>query len=396
MSYTKQNFTSGQVLTADNLNRIENHLASNSTYVTITEFGAKGDGVSDDTEALKSAIASGKPIYLPSGTYLLYEQIDLTQDLDMFGDGESSVIKLMPADQTRPEEYDGKTVYNCYMFSASQDIRVAVHLKDLVLDANKQAYIDDVLQNGSTRYDHTVCLDLQKPKNVKLFNVIVRNALIEGCYIWGGSSTKYVQIDNCIFDHNGNSKEDASGLHIEGAGKNVTLCNCQFYSNGFHGLLIASSSGKYTNISTHNNGYDGICLWGDASQNVISNVFSYGNRGGIHIKSEYSPHIVDKGKSSSDNNLFMNIVTEENQYGIMLGNSKNTRICGFTSINDQHNYALCSTVASSGNILNEQFAPTIDKGYDAIKSTEPTYGTSVCDMKVEFTKNLLDVYPLAA
>lgn len=40
-----------------------------SEYVTPQMFGAKGDGVADDSGALQAAIDSGMPVYLPAGTY---------------------------------------------------------------------------------------------------------------------------------------------------------------------------------------------------------------------------------------------------------------------------------------------------------------------------------------
>jgi hypothetical protein len=40
-------------------------------YVTPQMFGAKGDGLTDDTLAFNEALASGKPVYAPIGTYLI-------------------------------------------------------------------------------------------------------------------------------------------------------------------------------------------------------------------------------------------------------------------------------------------------------------------------------------
>src|SRR5262249_55659008 len=42
-----------------------------NTWINIRNFGARGDGVTDDTEVLKKAIAAHRTIYLPSGQYLV-------------------------------------------------------------------------------------------------------------------------------------------------------------------------------------------------------------------------------------------------------------------------------------------------------------------------------------
>lgn len=58
-------------------------------------FGAKGDGVTDDTLALNNAVASGaKEIYIPSGTYIITDRIKIENSgVRIFGDGKDSIIK---------------------------------------------------------------------------------------------------------------------------------------------------------------------------------------------------------------------------------------------------------------------------------------------------------------
>ena len=46
-------------------------------YANVKNYGAKGDGSTDDTEAIKKAIASGKDLYFPDGEYLITGTIDL-------------------------------------------------------------------------------------------------------------------------------------------------------------------------------------------------------------------------------------------------------------------------------------------------------------------------------
>lgn len=67
-------------LLANELGKLTNVTATGSTtarslanrfadVVNVKDFGAKGDGVADDTAAFNSAIATGEPVYVPKGTY---------------------------------------------------------------------------------------------------------------------------------------------------------------------------------------------------------------------------------------------------------------------------------------------------------------------------------------
>lgn len=46
-------------------------------YVTPQMFGAKGDGVTDDTAAVQAALAASNVVYLPRGRYLISDTIDI-------------------------------------------------------------------------------------------------------------------------------------------------------------------------------------------------------------------------------------------------------------------------------------------------------------------------------
>jgi sugar lactone lactonase YvrE len=70
-----------------------------STWVNLRSLGARGDGVADDTEVLKQAIAEHRTIYLPSGQYRVTDTITLKPDTVLIG-LHPSVTRLLLADST--------------------------------------------------------------------------------------------------------------------------------------------------------------------------------------------------------------------------------------------------------------------------------------------------------
>lgn len=75
--------------------------------VNVRDFGAVGDGVADDTSAIQAAIsacyASGETLYIPTGTYLISDTLDLI-------DGNDDTIRVMPYNIVGDGPY--RTVFN--------------------------------------------------------------------------------------------------------------------------------------------------------------------------------------------------------------------------------------------------------------------------------------------
>jgi sugar lactone lactonase YvrE len=69
------------------------------TWVNIRSLGAMGDGVTDDTEALRKAIAQNRAIYLPSGQYRVMDTITLRPDTVLIG-LHPSVTRILLTDST--------------------------------------------------------------------------------------------------------------------------------------------------------------------------------------------------------------------------------------------------------------------------------------------------------
>jgi hypothetical protein len=79
-------------------------------YVSVKDFGAVGNGVADDSTAISNAIATGKAVYFPTGTYLCNVNINIKTIL--FGDGSTASI-------IKPYSYSSPAMV--YTFAAQQN-----------------------------------------------------------------------------------------------------------------------------------------------------------------------------------------------------------------------------------------------------------------------------------
>jgi len=61
--------------------------------VSVKDFGAVGDGVTDDTVAIQAALTSAKAVYVPPGTYRIANTLTVGYGKSLFGAGQSSIIK---------------------------------------------------------------------------------------------------------------------------------------------------------------------------------------------------------------------------------------------------------------------------------------------------------------
>ena len=67
---------------------VENKLAQ---YVSVKDFGAVGNGVTDDSVAIQKAMDASSGVYFPAGTYLVQTKLVPTQAVDLIGQSRESV-----------------------------------------------------------------------------------------------------------------------------------------------------------------------------------------------------------------------------------------------------------------------------------------------------------------
>jgi len=187
-------------------------------YVSVKDFGALGDGVTDDTAALQAAIdavhaTGGGTIFFPTGTYMI-TMVNAYAGIIFQGNG-AAVIKRPPNQPnfTRTFTFDATTVW-----SESYD-SPPVQFLDLIIDGNRdnQGAYDAYQQEQS----HLIFLVGDAAKAGRL------RAIVEGC-----------TLINCV--------ADAISVYHN---VDVAVNDC-FVSNCFRGGFVLT--GGYTKFRVNN------------------------------------------------------------------------------------------------------------------------------------------------
>lgn len=118
--------------------------------VNVRDYGAKGDGTTDDTEAFQNAISARKRVYVPEGVYCISKTLELQNGSRFFGAGiytphSASNIKL-------PEYVKGATIVRW----VGEDLADGENLESCMVRASNVPVGVDPGTNmdGSTSADH--------------------------------------------------------------------------------------------------------------------------------------------------------------------------------------------------------------------------------------------------
>jgi hypothetical protein len=194
-------------------------LAFNGPTYNVTNYGAVGDGVTDDTAAFQAAInaAQGTPgstIYVPAGTYVL-STLNPTQNMQIEGAGAGLTTLLEnPASSSSPPD----TMVN---------IQTNDRMANMTLDANNIAFTSTALVVGVSVSNISMSnVNINADLGVGLDLNLDQYVFIQGCNITGswnflGTSTQ-VFINDCNFY----ATDDADSLLASWGGSDISVTNC--------------------------------------------------------------------------------------------------------------------------------------------------------------------------
>jgi len=180
--------------------------ASSKNALNVKDFGAKGDGIADDTRAIQAAIDKAPPgsmttIYFPDGIYNIASYTKTPNYLENYS--------LLLHSNLNIKGNEGKTV-----------IRVANHIFDKSdTSANAHLFLGLIVENISFS---NLIIDLNGANNLVPLNVMKNHSAIflaqgGNCYIHD------VTIKNC---------SGTNMLNIMGHGNKLLIENCKFLNGG--------------------------------------------------------------------------------------------------------------------------------------------------------------------
>ncbi len=223
--------------------------------INVKYFGAKGDGETDDIDAIKNAISYAKEknifnVYIPTGTYIVSNQIKMFSNLNLFGDGENTIIKAL--NFSNQNDYKSMIVLENMPMNDNGNNVKNISIKNIKLDNNGLAYAghDGLIQFRGVR------------------NAIIENIyeIVNGENCWGiilFSANHNVKIDNVKIDNTSNDNSLGGCLWVRSGlsattedtkTKNIFVTNSSFTSTAKDELVVVADGvdGGWTECEINN------------------------------------------------------------------------------------------------------------------------------------------------
>lgn len=258
-------------------------------YISVKAFGAKGDGVSDDSDAINNAISEiynnytlqsypneskWKKIFFPAGKYIINNPIKLPPFTNIFGEGNGrTVINYNGID----DNFIAETVDNLFQ----QEIQIGTNtslpsniiISDLTMSRNNLGNIININRTSNITFSNVEFIgggiyNLAQPDTNGIINLQTFGNVI---------SISEININNCSFNNAGfiikGDMERTHNVKIQNtsfngfySGLNITnthdwsISSCSFSNIEQDDISISNSS----NIQTHNNNYSKLIIDNDS------------------------------------------------------------------------------------------------------------------------------------
>jgi len=283
------------------------------SMINVGNYGARGDGRTDDTAAINSAMSAcvaralphnGCVLYFPAGVYIT-TGLTLRSYVNMKGDGWGTSVLMLKSHTAA----DVLTVpVDAFNFSIS----------GLTLDGNSG--------RGGTGNCFFVAPTSTQPAE---WNTANKRTAPVNAQKWG--HVEEVMFSHCSVD----------GIHINAFNYMLFFDNFYAFDNGVYGLYTEGTNSGFTNFQIERNGTAGIHLAGSndrfTSGEVIWNGGTAGTEAAVYVsgsrniitavetEDSYTNGFFDKGSD----NVFMGCISDSNGYAQKNVNASSRVASGF-------------------------------------------------------------------
>ena len=302
-----------------------------TNYSNVKQFGALGNGSTDDTASLQAALTAasgGGSVFIPSGTYIISADLLVPSNCLIIGAGRSSILKAAAgtnANVLNLTSVSHVTISDIVIDGNKANVAVLgiqyTHLSGIFLTLSDdititRCYIHDcavsgIMANGGcsnlmiTQNRLVACYDNQiyiRAKDIAPYTICT-NVTVSGNVCTGGSfsgvqglGSTYITFANNVCTGNGPTMAQGDGVGSEGC-SHITIASNVCANNGIQGVNVRGTTetggnqiSSYVTVTgnecsgqTSTNGDAGGISITDTDTIVVSGNLVYNNGFGINI-----------------------------------------------------------------------------------------------------------------
>jgi hypothetical protein len=311
-----------------------------SSAVSVVNYGAKGDGHTDDTAAINLAISAcgaravphnGCVLYFPAGVYVT-TGLTLRSYVHMKGDGwGTSVLLLKP--------------------------HIAADVLTVPVDAFNFGVYGLTLDGNSASGGRGNCFSVAPtPAGPAEWNTANKQSAPVNAQKWG-------HVEEVMFSHC-----SGDGIHINAFNYMLFFDNFYVFDNGVYGLYTEGANSGFSNFQIERNGTAGIhvagannrftsgeVIWNGAIDGTEAAVYLAGARNiitAVETEDSYTNGFFDKGAD----NVFMGCVSDSNGYVAKKPDASSRVASGFVIAGSESVYIGDKVTSYRGRLPDGNFA----------------------------------------
>lgn len=349
--------------------------------ISVKDFGAKGDGSTNDSVAIQNAVNTAQNVYFPAstGAYIIGSTINVPSNTNIIIDNSVTVkaasgltgdiFKVTSANNVN---FNGGTIDGNSASAGANGINIVTSTNCSV-------------QNCTIKNTQTHCIYVQGTSSTYCQYILIENnnisySITAPCFTF--IYTNYLKLIGNTIHHS-----SSAGM-TSGASNYITASNNQVYSNHDDGLAFGDSCSNLTITGNNsaNNGAEGINVDGCNHATITGNT-SYNNLLGITVWNR-SPGNVNAGYNIVDSNVVescaQNILIADGQPGIVVTNNISRNSGNFATLPGTNSYGIYVSTGAGTIIANNLIANSLKSGIYAVSTIDVTIKNNLIENNAHY------------